>query len=308
MSNLNNEQIQEIRERLKKFLDNNPQISNRTVSNNIGKSTTLVNQFINDKYPTPNTLPEFASLIKNYLDNEQIALTESVSKGNLKFAETSAAKDIFKIANYSLHAGKIGVVTGVAGCGKTIAAEEYKRKNPTTILVRVTPLVTPRTLLEDICTELKIPKAFYRDTMFKSIVNRLKGTNLLVIIDEGENLNTQCLEVTRRIQDFTGVGMLLLGTNRLLDRLRGQRKELQQLFSRVGIQKEIKLLVLNDVKAILQINFPAAAKFANTFLQLSKQNGRLLEHLIALVKTTIQNTDEEISDDLIDEAASSLLT
>jgi len=308
MSNLINEQILEIREHLKKFINDNPQISNRQIANNIGKSTTLVNQFINDKYPTPSTLSDFAFLIKNYLDNEQLVLNESVSKGHLKFAETSAAKDIFRIANYALTAGKIGVITGVAGCGKSIAADEYKRKNPITILIRVTPLVTPRILLDDICAELKIPKAFYRDTMFKSIVNRLKGTNLILIIDEGENLNTQCLEVIRRVQDFTGIGMLLLGTGRLLDRLRGPKRELQQLFSRVGIQKEIKLLVLNDVKLILGLNFPPAVKFANTFLQLSKQNGRLLEHLIALVKTTIQNTDEELSDDLIDEAASSLLT
>jgi len=89
-------------------------------------------------------------------------------------------------------------------------------------------------------------------------------------LNEGENLSVQCLEIIRRIQDFTEIGILLSGTSKLLDRLRGQRKELQQLYSRIGIQKEIKLLEISDINAILSINFPEALKFASTFLSLSK--------------------------------------
>jgi DNA transposition AAA+ family ATPase len=147
-----------------------------------------------------------------------------------------------------------------------------------------------------------------KDVMFNSIVKTLAGTSRQIIIDEGENLTVQCLEIIRRIQDMSHVGILLCGTQRLRTRLRGQRQELQQLFSRVGIQTEIDKLQLSDVKAILQINFPEAARFAGNFLSLSKNNGRLLQHLIALTKKTIQDTGELLSTDLIDDAAESLLT
>jgi len=65
-------------------------------------------------------------------------------------------------------------------------------------------------------------------------------------------------EIIRRIQDFTGVGILLAGAPELLNRLRGARSELGQIYSRVGISKEIHLLHMEDIKAILKINFPEA--------------------------------------------------
>lgn len=308
MSNPTSEQVEEVRKRLIDFVDKNPGISNKIIGQNTGYSSTTINLFKNGKYPgSEKVLRELADKIDNYLNNE-ITSSESVGKGSLKFALTVAAQDIFRISNYSLTEGKIGVVTGSPGSGKTIALKEYKRRNPTTIFIEVTPLVSPRILLEDLCSELNRPKSHVRNTMFNTIVNELRGTKRLLIIDEGENLNVSCLEVIRRIQDFTEVGMLLAGTSRLLNRLRGERRELQQLFSRVGIQKEIKLLQLGDIKAILQINFPEAQKFAPTFLSLSKNNGRLLQHLIALVKKTIQESGEPISEDLIDDAAGLLLT
>lgn len=309
MSNLTHEQIEEVRKRLIDFIDKNPGISNKIIGQNTGYSSTTINLFKNGKYPgSDKTLTDLAAKIENYLNNELTSSMEAVGKGSLKFAFTLAAQDIFRIANYSLTEGKIGVVTGSPGSGKTIALKEYKRRNPTTILIEVTPLVSPRILLEDLCHELNRPKSHVRNTMFQTIVNELRGTKRLLIIDEGENLNVSCLEILRRIQDFTDIGMLLAGTSRLLNRLRGERRELQQLFSRVGVQKEIKLLQLGDIKAILQINFPEAQKFAPTFLSLSKNNGRLLQHLITLVKKTIQETGEPISEDLIDDAAGSLLT
>jgi len=319
MPNLSNEQIQEIINRLIEFQKNNPASisSDRAIGNNTGYSATTINQFKNGKYPASNSLSEIALKVANYLDNVTAAAQNNLNRGTLKFAMTTAASQIFKTAHYALMHGTIGVITGVPGCGKTIAVKEFKRRNPTSILIEVTPLVTRRSLIEDICSELKIPLYFYKNgnsapvsanELFRNIVNVLKGTKRLLIIDEGENLNVPCLEIIRRIQDFTEIGILLSGTSRLLDRLRGTRKELQQLFSRVGYQKEIKTLELDDVKAILAVNYPEAQKFAATFLSLSKHNGRYLQHLISLVKKTTNETGEPLSDDLIDSAASSLLT
>lgn len=306
--------INEIRSRLNEYVKENPAVTNRTIATNAGVSLGTISLFRNDKYSGNNA--EIAALIENYLDNENNALTR-VSRGHLKFAMTTAAQDIFKIATYALTEGKIGVVTGMAGCGKTIAVQEFKRRYPTTILIEVTPIVTQKSLIQSIATELKIPLVNYKNAatklvpnivLFDEIIDKLKDTHRLLIIDEGENNTVACLEVIRRIQDFTGIGVLLCGRKRLLDRLRGPRKELEQLYSRVGIQKNIELLQRGDVRAILALNYPEAMKFADNFLQLSKNNGRLLEHLVTLVKKIIQDTGDELSIDLIDEAALLLLT
>jgi DNA transposition AAA+ family ATPase len=312
---LSNVEIKEIRERLKTYMKENPSVSNRVVANNIGFSTGYVSLFINDKFPSdPNDL---AIRIKDWLNKEQSIIEEAVSNGHLKFAMTTASQDIFKIANFALTEQTIGVVAGVPGCGKTIAVEEYAKRNRTSILIQVTPLVTQKSIIQDISLALKIPIYISKpdreipisnNILFDEIILRLKGTRRDLIIDEAENLSVPCIEIIRRIQDFTHVGILLSGTPKILDRIRGPRKELQQLFSRVGIWKEILLLTEGDVKAIMQINYPEAIKFSKTFLQLSKNNGRLLEHLITLVKRMVADSGEELSDDLIDDAAGSLLT
>lgn len=314
MSNLTNDQIRLIRTRLIDYLKLNQNVSQRVVGKNIGYSPTAINQFIKDTYPTD--VSEIALKIENYLDNTLLS-DQLQTSGHLKFAMTEGAEKIFKTANFALTENKIGVITGIPGCGKTHAVQEYRRRKPTAILIEVNPLVTRRSLIADICTELKIPVFFYRgekiipvpgDELFKAIVKNLKGTKRLLIVDEGEHLTVSCLEVIRRIQDFTEIGMLLSGTEKLLHRLRGERHELKQLFSRVGYQEVINTLELSDIKAILNINYPEAIKFASTFLSLSKHNGRYLEHLITLVKKTIRETGEQLTDDLIDEAAGSLLT
>ncbi len=314
---LSDSRLSDIRERLEKFMTENPSSSNRSIGNNIGFSPGYVSQFRNNKFPSKDTESDFAMKVEDYLNNEEKTIQEGVNKGTLKFAMTTAAQDIFKVTDYALTEGIIGVVAGVPGCGKTISVNEYKNRKSTSVLIEVTPLVTVRSLIQDICLKLKIPIYNYHrehpqpisnQTLFKEIIKQLEGTRRILILDEGENLTTSCIEVVRRIQDFTGIGLLLSGTPKLLDRLRGPRKELQQLFSRVGLWKEINLLQIGDVRAILQINFPEALRFANTFLQLSKNNGRLLQHLITLVKRTTIETGEDLSDDLIDEAADSLLT
>ncbi len=316
---LSDSRIEEIRKRLNQFMAENTLRSNSTIGNNIGMSPGTISLFRNGKYEVrKEKLSELANRINDYLDSEEAEITKAVSKGILTFAETTAAQTIFKVINHSAEEHTIGVIAGVPGCGKTITVNEYKKRNKNTILIEVTPLVTVRSLINDVCKELKIPLFSYtlKDTprlisnqnLFEEIIKKLNGTNRILIIDEGENLSVSCIEIIRRIQDFTSIGMLLSGTPKLLDRLRGPRKELQQLFSRIGIKEEITLLQQGDVKAILHVNFPEAMKFANTFLQLSKHNGRLLQHLITLVKRTINETGEELSDDLIDLAAGSLLT
>ena len=307
MSILNEQQILEIRNRLNEFQKNNTEFSDREIGREIGYSGSLVNQFRHGKFPTPATEPKFAAAVENFLTNKTARDQEIVTRGHLKFANTTASQKIFKLIKYCHLQNKIGLVTGEPGIGKSISIQEYSKKNPTSILVEVTPVVTPGSLLEDLANKLKIQGNHSRAEMFNSIVSQLQNTNRDVIIDEGENLNTACLEVIRRIHDFTNIGMILAGTPRLQKKLRGERGQLKQLYSRIGIQIEVKSFDLADVKAILAINFPDALKFSNVFLQLSKQNGRLLEHLIALVKNTIAETGEQISDDLIDDAASSLL-
>jgi|GEM_PF-2238591 len=318
MTNNDNEQIQKAREALKEFLEKH-KIPQTTVARGIDYSPTAINQFLQGSYPSPATLPKIAERIIDYIQNYQ-KTAEGVSEcnqdGDLKFAATNAAKRVFKVADFALTAKTIGLVTGVPGYGRTMACKEFKKKKPTSILIEVPPHISPKSIVRQICAELKQPLVYYKkstqinyglESLFETIINEMKGANRLIIIDEAENLNVPCLEVIRRIQDFTGVGILLSGSYKLVTRLMGQRQELQQLYSRVGCHVEIDKLQIEDVKEILKVNFPEGIRFAGIFLSLSKNNGRWLKHLIKLVRKTVRDTESEISEDMIDAAARELL-
>jgi DNA transposition AAA+ family ATPase len=313
---LSDTQIADVRERLNSVMDNNGSISNAVVGKNIGYSAAYVSQFRNNKFPTPEKQSEFAEKVDSYLNSIQGETNQTSSTGHLNFAMTTAATTIFKTAEYASKRHKIGVVVGVPGGGKTISVKEFVKRNPNNVLVEVAPFVTKHSFLRSICNSLKIPIYVARNEkdiainggeLFESIVKALNGTNRSLIADEGENLTTACLEIIRRIHDFTSVGVLLSGTETLLLRLQGPRRELKQLYSRVGMCNRIPLLNEKDVKAILDVNFPEGLKYYQNFLQLAKNNGRTLEQLIDLVKEDIKNTGETLTEDVIDLAAESLI-
>ncbi len=193
--------IDEIRVRLNIFCNENPSISNRMIANNVGFSSSYISQFRNDKFPTKEKEGEFAIKVESYLNDVELSNYQD-KEYHLKFAFTQAAQDIFKMAAYTLRQGEIGVVIGIPGAGRTISLQEYKKRNPNSILIHIIPhITTPRSLLDNICEALKISTDNRKDIMFNEIIDRI--AHRLLMIDEGENLNTQGLEIIRRIHDFT---------------------------------------------------------------------------------------------------------
>jgi DNA transposition AAA+ family ATPase len=71
--------------------------------------------------------------------------------------------------------------------------------------------------------------------MFLDIIDKLKSSGRLNIIDEAEPLPYKSLELLRRIYDKAQVGILLVGMPRLIMNLKGEKRQYAQLYSRVGI-------------------------------------------------------------------------
>lgn len=298
-----------VRTRLQNFVKGHNDVSNRLIAQNVGCSSTTVNLFINDNYNVSEAkLVELAHKFESYLNNFDEAKKVAVS-GHLKFVMTSTAQTIFKTANYVIGYRKIGVIFGEPGCGKTIACEQFAMKNSTSILIKITPTTTRSSLLNMLCGELKISFTSRQlDISFQQIIKSLAGTNRLLMIDEGENLDSKCLEIVRRIQDFAGIPILICGTERILHRLKGFRGELAQLYSRIGVKCEIGMLSAADTKLILEANYPEALHYNDVFHSLSKRNGRLLEHLVDLCRLLTSTSKIKLNEDLIHTAARSLLT
>ena len=85
------------------------------------------------------------------------------------------------------------------------------------------------------------------------IVDRLKGSGRVLIVDEAQHLTVRALNHLRCISDESGVGIALVGNEEVYSKLRGSGKaDFAQLCSRVGMRKQVQTrdIKMEDIRSI----------------------------------------------------------
>ena len=239
----------------------------------IGVAKSTVSMWLNDKYKGNNDA--LTDKINNFIRREK----ERLNNEELPIVNISIIKYISEIGRLCHTKGKIGVCAGRAGLGKTVAVKEYVKSYMDSILIESDSGYTAKSLLLEIHKRLGLSGKGCAYELMNEVVNKLNNSGRLLIIDEAENLPYRALEITRRIHDKTGVGVLLVGRNILFENLRGFNNQYDQLYSRVKYHKFLDKLLLQDVIKILQ-SANQNPDLAETYLLYSDGNTRKLEHLI----------------------------
>ncbi|WP_020403779.1 AAA family ATPase [Gracilimonas tropica] len=284
--------INEQRENLKQYIDaqnsgDDTRSSINAVSRSLGVSGALLSQFMNDKYPGDNET--VAKKIESFLQRQ--VEREDYSEILIDTLPTNNFKRVYNVARICHVEGEMGVVTGDAGLGKTRALHQYNEDNPDgVILIEVIPGTTAKTLMTKIHKEIGFAGSGTQTAMFEDAREKLQGTDRLLIIDEAEHLPTSALELTRRLHDMTGIGILLSGMPKLLQNLRGLKSDFRQLYSRIGIKAELSNLKEEDVKLLVQAAIPSSNGLYKHFFKRT-QNGRSLSKLMKRTLQLAQKND-----------------
>jgi hypothetical protein len=249
------------------------------VAKKIGMSHGAVSTFLSGNYKgnLASITEKVGSLIRK--ENKKDGLT-SVQTG---FVMTETAVQMEFVADSARDDGEIVVIHGGAGLGKTSFLMHYANKHPDTILIETDPSFTARGMLEELCKKLDVKKRGNMHTLTNEIIEKLKGSGHVLLVDEAELLPYRALEVVRRIHDKTGVGVVLVGLNRLLVNLKGRRGEFLQLYSRVGCCLDIgNELPVDDIHAITrQVISYCDESLLSKFYEQSGGNARRLAKLIS---------------------------
>ena len=128
-----------------------------------------------------------------------------------------------------------GVVTAYVGVGKTRFCKEYRDTNSMTLLVEVSPNMTPGVLMTELLEQLNNAVPAGLDRKFRELVRVLRGTNYLIVADEAEKMSGSALEYLRRTRDMAEVGVVLVGTEKLTSLIKPQHGQFDQVRSRVGM-------------------------------------------------------------------------
>jgi DNA transposition AAA+ family ATPase len=120
---------------------------------------------------------------------------------------------------------EIAIIAGGAGISKTTACEQYARTNRNVWVATMEPSTKgTHGMLLELAEVLGITEKS-PTKLSKAIVNRVDGTNGLIIIDEAQHLTTEALDQARSIYDKARgtVGLVFVGTETVYARLEGVR-------------------------------------------------------------------------------------
>ncbi len=214
----------------------------------------------------------------------------------------------------------MGVITGLAGVGKTIATQYYldslaphaKTALPTAVKVKVMPRSSPRALAKNI---------------LESLQEQVRGSNIyeiaeeaaraiernyisLLVVDEADRLNEDSFEVLRHLFDKTGCRIVLVGLPNILSVIERHQK----FSSRVGLRMPFVPLAIEEILDVIlpKLVFPcwnydpSASSDRELGMKIWQRVNPSLRNLTTLLATASQMAADEqiasITSDVIDEA------
>lgn len=220
-----------------------------------------ISQILNGKYISPPT---------QQLQTMWAALTvesERLADGPTGYVRTSVHALLNVICDRTRKNASIGVFCGYVGVGKTKGCKEYQATHPQTLFIESSPKMTPGVMLTELLAQLNVPAPSGLDTKFRAVVSALKGVSYLLIVDEANRVNSDSLEYLRRIRDMAGVGVVLVGTEKLSEMIQPERGQFDQVRSRVGMwPATVKCITRDDADELARAALPEMGDLSDDVL------------------------------------------
>ncbi|WP_321146208.1 AAA family ATPase [Providencia alcalifaciens] len=272
----------------------------------IGVSTAVINQFLQNKYNGDVNAVE--EKVRQFILREQ----ERDKSRRIKpvYVDTLMARkgrDVIRMAHMD---SDINVIYGDAGMGKTMIVRQYAKEHLDAVLIEADPGYTARVVLEELCNKLGLSKRGNMHELSEAIIQTLRDSGRIILVDEAENLPYRALETLRRIHDKSGVGIVLVGMPRLILNLKGKRGEYKQLYSRVGFALRMgESLPEDDITNMITTMLPEASEpeVLNALYKACKGNARRLFKFLRGISNGSQISGQPIDVQMVHEFSEMLI-
>lgn len=232
--------VEEAVEALKEYKEKTG-LSQAKIAKKMNVSEGTVSGFLSGTYKAMESIvPKVRQLIR-------IESKKELTPKEPEFKMTGISERVINVISCCQAIGKVGVVCGDAGVGKTMAINEYKRKNPdTSVVITINPCFSSIVGVNEL-----LARAFHIQEKVSrkinlEVLNRLEGSNKVIIIDEAQHLTPRVLDYLRSITDQSHTGMVFVGNTGLKAKMNGgDKKEYSQVYSRVA---EPEMVLTEDVQ------------------------------------------------------------
>jgi hypothetical protein len=198
------------------------------------------------------------------------------------FLRLSASQIIWEAALFCAERREMGVIIAPAGFSKTRTAQELLKKNESNFAL-ITAAVDRQSLgaLFDMIAQQINGCGFWNlsnPEKKQVVIDRLKSRRFkLLLVDEAQFLPWVGFEILKDLHDQAGIGVLYLGTERLLDEMRGRRgHSWDQITSRIGIYRKLEIVSREDIEKLANQILPGLSKSClNVVYEFAQGPGKL---------------------------------
>jgi len=181
----------------------------------IGK--TKLSQILAGQYKSKPALEDFANKAVNLINS--VTRRESRVR-NKPYIETTVAKRIGTLITqteaFSDDEGKIGLIVGDGGHGKSHCMRQYAEANKNTIYVELDDAMTSTLMFAEIAKELGIDSSGTLASVTRRLIENLQNRLIIVMLDEASSLGVKQLNQLRQIIVVKSRCPLILAGNRHL--------------------------------------------------------------------------------------------
>ena len=179
------------------------------------------------------------------------------------FVETSIAKKVLSGCRMAHVEGKIVVLAGPSGIGKTMALKKYHYENKSAIYIVTNAACNMHRTMSRIAQWSGASVRGNSSVIADCIVAKLRGSNRMLILDEADHLNFNAFEMVRFIHDETGIGIVLSGWQEMIETITGGgtgEGKYSRLYTRCGLIEWLKPIRKSDTKKIVEAVLGKEAK------------------------------------------------
>lgn len=222
----------------------------------VGCGETTLDQYVKRCYPSSqDALQKLERKIRMWLKEMKRA-----SRLSVKVRENLASYQwVKKAIGEAKASGKFVVVVGPSGTGKSIAALDYINRytNGDHCYIETIPGMTQHQFLRLLANKLGLTKYEKSDMLIESIARHLSEWPKVLVIDDTHWLNDMSILYLRYIWNKAGVGIVLMGTRELEERLRTAK--LDHIRSRMSLMFEVSRPQRSEIRQIMRDVFGEAA-------------------------------------------------
>ncbi len=168
------------------------------VAMKLGVSNAVISQFLKGKYK--GNINELVNKIGHLLDS--LERRERRVK-NTVFVKTAVAKKIHalitQVDTFAGEEGKIGLIIGDSGHGKTRCLREYAAANHNTVYIQLDSTMNSTTMFNEIAEKLGVAENGSLAVITRRLIEYLQNKHIIVILDEASRLKINQLDQLRQI-------------------------------------------------------------------------------------------------------------